>query len=290
MIAESVLSPENTFDRETPPSTSSPCPSDWRASISAASRGRFEVKTLPASLSYHRNAGMLWLLPWRIPAWLAPVCDERSHSQPVMRCVPERTHLARVGAWPSASAWRSTGSARPSIWMNRIPGTSVGVGGSRRLTMRRTVWRCQTASSSIDSQLLRMMPTTVMTNAARIASHSVSIVRPSRMSAVNSRSRPLAARPRRPAVQRMRREKYREMIGQITALRTEITAAARIAVPKSAIVMPGRIHATNQKLTAVIANSIAWRRSGTPRNVRGSFADWTRVGSPPRQAIPNPFA
>jgi hypothetical protein len=70
---ESGLSPEKTFDRETPPSTRSPFPSDWRSSIAAASRGRFEVRILPVSLSYQPNAGMSLLLPWRIPAWLAPV-------------------------------------------------------------------------------------------------------------------------------------------------------------------------------------------------------------------------
>ena len=81
---ESLLSPENTFDRDTPPSTSRPWPSDWRCSMIAASRGRFDVSTLPRSLSYQRNAGMFSLLPWRMPAWLAPVCDDRSHSHPVI--------------------------------------------------------------------------------------------------------------------------------------------------------------------------------------------------------------
>ena len=153
VIAESTLSPENTFDRETPPSASNPWPSDCLASISAASFGRLDVRTLRVSLSYQRNAGMLWLLPCRMPAWLAPVCDDRSHSQRVIRWEPLRTHRASVGALPLAIAWRSTGSASPSIWMKITPGTSVGVAaptgspcggrsGAARRRRRRPTARC----------------------------------------------------------------------------------------------------------------------------------------------------
>ena len=134
--------------------------------------------------------------------------------------------------------------------------------------MRRTVWRCHTASSSTDSQVLSTMPITVMKNEAMTAAHIESMVRPSRISLASHRIRPLATRPRSPAVHRMMREKNREMIGQSTALRTERSAAATSAVPKSRIEMLGMIHATNQKLTVVIANSMRWRRSGIRPGVR----------------------
>ncbi len=101
-----------------------------------------------------------------------------------------------------------------------------------------------------------MIPITVMKNEAMIAAHTESIVRPSRISFASHRISPLATSPRRPAVHRMMREKNREMIGQSTALRTERSAAATSAVPKSRIEMLGMIQATSQKLTAVIANSM----------------------------------
>ncbi len=169
--------------------------------------GRFDVKTLPASLSYQRKAGMLWLLPCRMPAWLAPVCDDRSHSQPVMRCDPSRTQRARVGACPLAIAWRTTGSASPSIWRNRMPGTSVGVGGSRRFTIRRTVWRCHTASSSTDNQVLSSDPDDGHEERGDDRLPHRSMVRPSRISLASHRISPFATRPSRPAVHRMTREK-----------------------------------------------------------------------------------
>ena len=63
--------------------------------------------------------------PSRIPAWLAPVCEDRSVSHSVRRCVSSASQRAIVGALPSRIARRSTGSASPSISRKTIPGTSV---------------------------------------------------------------------------------------------------------------------------------------------------------------------
>ena len=63
--------------------------------------------------------------PSRIPAWLAPVCEERSVSHSASRCEPSASQRAMVGALPSRIARRSTGSASPSISRKTIPGTSV---------------------------------------------------------------------------------------------------------------------------------------------------------------------
>ena len=52
-------------------------------SISAQSSGPEHAMMRPVGLSTHRNAGMSWFEPSRMPAWLAPVCDERSGSHPV---------------------------------------------------------------------------------------------------------------------------------------------------------------------------------------------------------------
>ena len=65
--------------------------------------------------------------PSRIPAWLAPVCEERSVSHSASRCVPSSTQRAIVGALPSRIARCSTGRARPSISRKTIPGASVTV-------------------------------------------------------------------------------------------------------------------------------------------------------------------
>jgi hypothetical protein len=74
-------SPENILPRLAPPAASSPPPSERRRSSSAASFWWFETIVRPLSFSYQRKAGMSWLLPRSRPAWLAPVWEERSHSQ-----------------------------------------------------------------------------------------------------------------------------------------------------------------------------------------------------------------
>ena len=51
-----------------------------RRSISAQSAGEEQAITRPVSFSTQRKAGMSSLEPSRIPAWLAPVCEERSGS------------------------------------------------------------------------------------------------------------------------------------------------------------------------------------------------------------------
>jgi hypothetical protein len=55
-------------------------PVAWRCSISAQSGGAEHVMSRPVSFSTQRNAGMSSFEPSRIPAWLAPVCEERSVS------------------------------------------------------------------------------------------------------------------------------------------------------------------------------------------------------------------
>ena len=108
-----------------PPSTSRPMPVARRRSISAQSGGAEHVISVAVSFSTQRKAGMSSLDPSRIPAWLAPVCEDRSVSHSVRRCVSSASQRAMVGALPSRIARRSTGSASPSISRKTIPGTSV---------------------------------------------------------------------------------------------------------------------------------------------------------------------
>ena len=87
--------------RLAPPAASRPPPSEWRRSISTASLPWFETIVCPVSFSYQRKAGMSSLLPSSSPAWLAPVWEERSHSQGTIRWVPRSSQRAIVGACPS---------------------------------------------------------------------------------------------------------------------------------------------------------------------------------------------
>ena len=81
----------------------------------------------PVSFSTQRNAGMSSLEPSRMPAWLAPVCDERSVSHSAAGSRRRRSSAPSSGALPSRIASRRTGSARPSISRKRMPG-HVGAG------------------------------------------------------------------------------------------------------------------------------------------------------------------
>ena len=94
-------------------------------SMRAQSSGAEHVITVPVSFSTQRKAGMSSFEPSRIPAWLAPVWEERSGSHSVSRWVPSAIQRAIVGALPSRIARRRTGSASPSISRKRMPGTSV---------------------------------------------------------------------------------------------------------------------------------------------------------------------
>jgi hypothetical protein len=51
----------------------------------AQSAGAEHVTSVPVSFSTHRKAGMSSLEPSRIPAWLAPVWEERSGYHSVSR-------------------------------------------------------------------------------------------------------------------------------------------------------------------------------------------------------------
>ena len=75
--------------------------------------------------------------PSRMPAWLAPVCEERSvsHSGETVRPLA-RPSAPSFGALPSRIARRSTGSASPSISRKTIPGASVTVRPPERRAIR----------------------------------------------------------------------------------------------------------------------------------------------------------
>ena len=108
----------------TPPSASSPRPSDIRDSMSAASLGLLATTSRPASFSNQRNAGTPRLLPCSSPAWLAGVVGGTWACQGVRRWLPARIQRLRVGRLPETTAHCSSGAASPSIWSMTTPGSS----------------------------------------------------------------------------------------------------------------------------------------------------------------------
>ena len=90
-------------------------PVPCRRSISAQSGGAEHVISVAVSFSTQRNAEMSSFDPSRIPAWLAPVCEERSVSHSASWCESLAIQRAMFGAFPSRMARRSTGSESPSI-------------------------------------------------------------------------------------------------------------------------------------------------------------------------------
>ena len=62
--------------------------------ISAASAGWFETSIRWLSFSHQRKAGMKLLLPCRMPAWLADVCEGSSAVHLSSFIWPERIQLA----------------------------------------------------------------------------------------------------------------------------------------------------------------------------------------------------
>ena len=107
--------------------------------------------------------------PRRIPAWLAPVWDERSGSHSTRRCFPDETHDAIVVAFPSRIARRSTGSASPSISRKMIPGMSVFVTLPCRRAIRWTTRSVYVSSSFVPAIAWRTTLTADVISAATSA-------------------------------------------------------------------------------------------------------------------------
>ena len=98
-----------------------------RRSISAQSGGAEHVISVAVSFSTQRNAGMSSLDPSRIPAWLAPVCEERSVSHSVRRCVSSASQRAIVRGVAVAHRAAQHRQRQPVDLQEDDPG-DVGVG------------------------------------------------------------------------------------------------------------------------------------------------------------------
>src|SRR5204862_7567540 len=97
----SSASPDRRLPRLEPPPASKPIPVASRRSISAQSGGAEHVISVAVSFSTQRNAEMSSFDPRRIPAWLAPVWEDRSVSHSVRLYPPDASQRAMLGALPS---------------------------------------------------------------------------------------------------------------------------------------------------------------------------------------------
>ena len=274
--------------RLAPPAASRPPPSEWRASISTASFEWLETIVRPLSFSYQRKAGMSSLLPSSSPAWLAPVWDERSHSQGTIRCVPRSSQRAIVGACPSRRARRRTGSARPSISNRITPGTSVR-SASRTRRARRLTTRSWRASSSMLSAGASRVRLTERKKAAAIASRkpgaepSTSLTETATIAAFST-SEP------RPKVRTVSGNRTRISAGQRRALSSATRPVVSSTASKLGTPKPGSRATTTQKISATSTQRISPAQhdpGDTAHSARGTHGvvRWS-MASPERDAVP----
>ena len=245
-----------------------------RRSISAQSGGAEQVIIVPVSFSTQRKAEMSSFDPSRIPAWLAPVCEDRSVSHSARRCVSSASQRAIVGALPSRIARRSTGSASPSISRKTIPGTSVPA----MMPCRRAI-RCAIRIVDVSSDAPRTTASTTLTaattRAARRAQPKLSTLStPSVTASAMRRMTASATSTSRKPRTSMSGSRSAASTGGMIAFSTETIAATSSAPQKPSMWTPGRSPAATISATPVASHET---RSGNNRKRgRSGFqaVDW----------------
>ena len=237
-------------------------PEEWRRSSSAQSGGAEHAISVPVSFSTQRNAGMFSFDPRRMPAWLAPVCEERSGSHSVRSCEPSATQRAMFVALPSRIARRRIGRARPSISRKTIPGRSVAVRSPERLASRwitRSVYVSSSAAPIITcSTRLTAAATSATSSAAQKESSEMA---PSVSASAASRIAASATRTSRKPATSVKGSRSAASTGGRMALRTATTSATTSAPQKPSISTPGRIAAATSSDRAA-TSQLAIRRAG----------------------------
>ena len=226
---------------------------------------------MPRSFSTQRKAGMSSFEPSRIPAWLAPVCEERSVSHSTKRCDPSASQRAIVGALPSRIARWSTGFARPSISRYTMPGTSVSMRSPERRAIRWITRIMYASSSFVPATTSSTVAIAEMTSAARIPDPNLPTSTAPSVNASTTRSTTaLSRRSRRNDVATVYGRRSAATIGARTALSAAIRSAASSASQKSPTSKPGRIAAARKTLAALTksARSNLAGRSGGLTSVR----------------------
>ena len=230
---------------------------------------------------------MSWFEPSRIPAWLAPVCEERSGSHSISLCEPSASHFAMCGALPSRIARRSTGNASPSISRKTIPGTSVRVAPPWRFAIRWTTRSVYVSSSFVEKITSSTTLTAATTSAASSAQPKLSTSNDSRMSLPILSATALAISTRMKPSASMNGSRSAARSGGMIALMAATTAAIARAPPVSTTSTPGRSRAVAHRETAVRTHEISSRerrkrgRSGCQRTVSPYPLIRARASSPP---------
>ena len=215
-----------------------------RRSISAQCSGEEQTIIVPVSFSTHRKAGMSSFEPSRIPAWLAPVCEERSVSHSASRYPSSSIQRAITGALPSRMARRRTGRARPSISRKMIPGTSVRGRAPWRRATRRTTRRAYSSWSFVPSMTWSTIETAEITSDASsaIPNESTSPKLGTTSSASTSANAFRASTSRKPTTS-VNGSRSDATTGGSSALKTAIRAATAKAAPGRSRLKPGTIPA-----------------------------------------------
>ena len=248
-----------------------PVPS--RRSISAQSCGAEQVISVAVSFSTQRKAEMSSFEPSKIPAWLAPVCEDRSVSHSASRCEPSAIQRAMVGAFPSRIARRSTGSASPSISRKTIPGTSVAAMIPWRFAIRCAIRIDEL--SSVPKATASTTLTAATTSAARSAQPKLSTLStPSVTSAAMRRMTASAINTSKKPRTSVSGSRSAASTGGITAFNAATTAATTSAPKKLSMWTPARIPAATITATPV-ANQETRRGNSRKRGRSGCQAvDW----------------
>ena len=265
-------SPESRLPRLAPPLVRSPAPVACRRSISAQSFGAEQAIIVPVSFSTQRKAGMSSFEPSRIPAWLAPVCDERSVSHSSRRCVPCSSHRAITGALPSRIARRRIGSPSPSISRKTIPGTSVRIWSFDRRAMRWTTRNVYVSSSFVPNTVSSTTVTADARSAATSAHQKESTWIAS--GAISEAAQSIAAstsRISRNPVINANGSRSAAMIGGSAAFRIAISSVATNAPRNPLTLTCGTISAATSSAIAEMIQ-VRIRRTGLTRGRSGAHA------------------
>ena len=232
--------------------------------------------------------------PSRIPAWLAPVWEERSVSHSTRWCDPSWSQRPISGALPFRMARCSTGSARPSISRKTTPGTSVSSRSPERRAMRWITLNVYVSSSFVPRTMSSTTPIAAAASATPSADQNESTVRsPSVIaSAASSISASTTSTSRNPS-SAMNGRRSAATAGGRTAFSAAITAAATSAEPKFLTSAPGTIQAAASRARAESTHETSrrntWNRGRrTSHSGRSPYACTLAITPDPPRAAAGP--
>ena len=231
---------------------------------------------------------MSWFEPSRIPAWLAPVCEERSGSHSSNLCEPSASHSRHVRR---AAVTHRAPQHRQCEPVDLEEDDPRHVGSRRpRPVFSRSAGRrgaCTCRRRSCEKITSRTTLTAATTSAASSAHQKLSTSNESRMSlpilsatafAISTRMKPSAS---------MNGSRSAASSGGMIALMAATTAAIARAPPVATTSTPGRSRAVAHRDTAVRTHEIRSRkgrkrgRSGCQRTVSPYPVTRARSSSPP---------